>query len=127
MLTTSKATPILPPANIVPVKNVKLSNTIVMDRKPVRFSSGTSLSANSPWFDSAVGRASWFVDILSPVSDRVGSERVGGGRAWAENVLFLFLFLRVILSGQNFYKRKNSGRVARRKNDRPVQAAGDAS
>lgn len=48
MLTTSKATPILPPANIVPVKNVKLNNTIVMDRNPVRFSRGTSLSENSP-------------------------------------------------------------------------------
>ncbi|CAH0316203.1 hypothetical protein SRABI89_05045 [Pseudomonas koreensis] len=38
------ATPSLPPANMVAVKNVKPSNTIAVEARPLRACMGTSLS-----------------------------------------------------------------------------------
>ncbi|MOA60879.1 hypothetical protein D3C78_1858840 [compost metagenome] len=42
-----KAMPSLPPANIVPVKNVKLNNTMAMGNRPLREARGASQSGNS--------------------------------------------------------------------------------
>ena len=43
----SKATPIFPPANIVPVKKVKLNNTKAIGKKPLRCESGVSVKGDS--------------------------------------------------------------------------------
>ena len=47
MSTKLKAMPSLPPANIVPVKKVKLNNTMEMDSRPLRALRGASLNGNS--------------------------------------------------------------------------------
>ena len=48
MSTKLNAMPSLPPANMVPVKNVKLNNTMEIDSSPLRAERGASLKGNSP-------------------------------------------------------------------------------
>jgi hypothetical protein len=45
-LTMEKETPSLPPANIVPVKKVKLNNTMAMENTPLRPAAGASTREN---------------------------------------------------------------------------------
>ena len=46
-----KETPSLPPANMVPVKKVKLNRTIEMEKTPLRPAAGASTSGKSLLFD----------------------------------------------------------------------------
>jgi hypothetical protein len=46
-----KETPSLPPANIVPVKKVKLNRTMEMENTPLRPAAGASTSGKSLLFD----------------------------------------------------------------------------
>ena len=50
-LTMEKETPSLPPANIVPVKKVKLNNTMAMENTPLRPAAGASTRGKSLLFD----------------------------------------------------------------------------
>ena len=58
-LTMEKETPSLPPANIVPVKKVKLNNTMAMENTPLRPAAGASTRGKSLLFD-----------ILEPLAGR---------------------------------------------------------
>ena len=46
-----KETPSLPPANIVPVKKVKLNKTMEIENRPLRPEAGASTSGKSLLFD----------------------------------------------------------------------------